>query len=657
MKRKSIIMLLALTFLAGLFQACQDDMTEVPVQQKPTDTEAVGNAQPLPEIITLSLPDNNGPDSRLAFVEGLVEGTSTLTSTWTAGDGFNIFTTMKYGEGYTIDDSKAYPYTLIAGDGTTSGTFQATGVTPASNLYCLIYPQTLINWNEFCLKELGNQVQTGNGSTTHLSDYYAFAQMFFDDVNSISFHPDRNYFQTGCLRFNLSGFPSEVTPTAIELSVVNAEGNTVTGVLQHLVYGKNNSTESLTLQCKGFEPTTSITAYLMLPVFDLEIPAGYSLRVTIHQDGKSPLHADKPAGGKTIPGGLLSTLTVTEGWEKPYESTDFSTDQQWYTLQTASQGNGIDIYLMGDGFSDRQIADGTYASYMKTITDCLFSEEPYASFSNCFNIYYINAVSLNEGYVDGGSTAFSGWFGTGTAVGGNNEKCQQYANIIFKGLYGRDMDIEDWNNTTIIVSMNSKRHAGTCYFGINYTELSGGNHYGDGYSISYFPVGQNTEHLSQLVLHETGGHGFGKLLDEYYYSGTISPSAIAYNQQCRKDFGWGWNVDYTPDRDAVVWAKFLTDNRFDNQGLGIFEGAATYQYGAYRPTDNSIMRDNTGGYNAPSREAIYYRIQKLAFNEEPDYEKFVAWDLNHRSRASRTYTKVYPPTAPPVRIYLPVSGK
>ena len=50
-----------------------------------------------------------------------------------------------------------------------------------------------------------------------------------------------------------------------------------------------------------------------------------------------------------------------------------------------------------------------------------------------------------------------------------------------------------------------------------------------------------------------------------------------------------------------------------------------------------------GGFNAPSREAIYYRIHKLAFGTtwEYDYESFVKWDqeygmpsfLNGRSRS------------------------
>ena len=40
------------------------------------------------------------------------------------------------------------------------------------------------------------------------------------------------------------------------------------------------------------------------------------------------------------------------------------------------------------------------------------------------------------------------------------------------------------------------------------------------------------------------------------------------------------------------------------------------------------MRYNTGGFNAPSREAIYYRIHKLAYGDswQYDYEEFVEWD-------------------------------
>ena len=82
-------------------------------------------------------------------------------------------------------------------------------------------------------------------------------------------------------------------------------------------------------------------------------------------------------------------------------------------LQEATKGNGIDIIIMGDAYSERQIVSGKYSSDMRKAIDMLFDEEPYKSFRNLFNIYQVTAVSENEGYGKG-STAFDGYFGAGT---------------------------------------------------------------------------------------------------------------------------------------------------------------------------------------------------------------------------------------------------
>ena len=68
------------------------------------------------------------------------------------------------------------------------------------------------------------------------------------------------------------------------------------------------------------------------------------------------------------------------------------------------------------------------------------------------------------------------------------------------------------------------------------------------------------------------------------------------------------------------------------------------------------MRYNTGGFNAPSREAIYYRIHKLAYGDswQYDYEDFVEYDAINRAtaaarRAAYAATpKIFRPTPPPV---------
>jgi len=57
------------------------------------------------------------------------------------------------------------------------------------------------------------------------------------------------------------------------------------------------------------------------------------------------------------------------------------------------------------------------------------------------------------------------------------------------------------------------------------------------------------------------------------------------------------------------------------------------------------MRHNRGEFNAPSREAIYYRIHKLAYGDDwkYDYEKFVEYDaVNRKSQAASTKSYVLP---------------
>ena len=327
-----------------------------------------------------------------------------------------------------------------------------------------------------------------------------------------------------------------------------------------------------------------------------------------------------------------------------YISSDYSRDGEVTLLQKAKKGNGIDIVLMGDAFSDRQVEDGTYAAVMNKMMEAFFSEEPYTTYRDLFNVYAVTVISATEGYDHSGS-ALSGWFGQGTEVGGNHDKCFSYA---LKVVSQDRMD-----DVLVIVAMNSEAYGGTCYMFHTYE-----GDYGRGASVAYFPVGKTDEGLAELVHHEAGGHGFAKLDDEYAYMdmGTITQNVIN-GKNSMANLGWWKNVDFTSDPALVKWARFLTDDRYKYDGLGVFEGACTYWRGAWRPTENSIMRYNTGGFNAPSREAIWYRIHKLAYGSDwyYDYEEFVAYDaLNRKTEASaasgRRYAPERPftPTAPPV---------
>ena len=370
--------------------------------------------------------------------------------------------------------------------------------------------------------------------------------------------------------------------------------------------------------------------------------SGFPTVIAFDETGKMIFHDDFMSRDE-LPTFLKGILG--EG-DEPYESTDYSADRKVVTLQKAARGNGINVVLMGDAFSDRQIADGTYESVMRQAAEAFFSEEPYTSFKDLFNVYYVNAVSKNEGYVTGGETVFSCYFGEGTHVGGADELCMQYAQSV-------GFTDEQMQDVLIIVMMNSTKYAGTCWMYYN-TNCIGD--YGRGTSVAYFPIGTSYEDLSATLHHEAGGHGFAKLADEYAYEymGTIPDHEILDYQRSREDYGWWKNTDYISDPAQVYWSKFIDDSRYDFENIGVYEGACTYWKGAYRPTESSIMRNNVGGFNAPSREAIYYRIHKLAYGDSwtYDYEGFVSWDLNRRvrSRSVSVSQKKYPLAAPPVII-------
>lgn len=359
-----------------------------------------------------------------------------------------------------------------------------------------------------------------------------------------------------------------------------------------------------------------------------------------------------------VPDACVADYEASEEWksypvlgfsDETYVSSDYSKDGEVTVLQEASAGKGIDIVFMGDAYSDRQISAGDYDADISRAMEMFFGEEPYTTFREYFNVYSIKAVSPCEGYVND-AAVFGTWFGEGTKVGGNNDLVTRYA--------AEAVGDERVNQAVVIVMMNREYYAGTCY--MYFLSLSD---YGNGLSISYFPLGTDDDTLARLIRHEAGGHGFAKLADEYKLeaNGAISSSLVTRYQGEQADFGWWKNVDFTADPETVRWKHFLTDGRYQYDGLGVYEGGFRFMSGVWRPTETSIMNDSSKGFNAPSREAIYYRIHKLAYGSEwvYDYEDFVEYDAVNRAssmsgsaitmtRQANYVERTYEPTAPPV---------
>lgn len=326
-----------------------------------------------------------------------------------------------------------------------------------------------------------------------------------------------------------------------------------------------------------------------------------------------------------------------------YASTDYSEDGKIVTLQHATEGEGVNIVILGDGFTDKDFASGKYDKVMKQAMENIFSVEPMKSFRHLFTVHTVKAVSKNNLFVEGCETAFEGWIDGIVSAGGNHEKCQEYASKI---------DGINLSETVILVVMNSLVHAGSNYWIDN------------GPGISYLPTenGYESEEFAQVIHHEVIGHAFARFADEYWYDQEATmPDSEREVLKDSHSKGWWLNVDMTNNLDEIRWSHFIRDERYSNEGVGAFEGAFLCAYNIYRATETSIMQYNIGGFNAPQREVIYKRIMKQAYGDDwqYDYEKFVEYDAINRSSVPKFLRRVntpvipkdYKPLPPPVIVY------
>ena len=335
------------------------------------------------------------------------------------------------------------------------------------------------------------------------------------------------------------------------------------------------------------------------------------------------------------------TVTVKQGIQT-YTSSDYSQDGQVTRIHSATVGKGIDVVFVGDAFADKD--QDLFNKYVKLGKEAFFTEEPFRSTKDRFNIYRIGSVSKN-GIItqEGGDTKFSAQFEQGTYVGGDNNLVNSFVKASIPSV--------DLTKTIIFVIINKAKYAGTCHM------------YSNNQAVCYVPLCRNENEYAQTLRHEGCGHGFGKLADEYFYDsmGRIPDDKVSELKKW-KGFAYGFyeNVDLTSDPNTILWSKFISDSRYSGK-VGVYEGGYTYPYGVYRPTDNSIMRYNTGGFNAPSREAIYKKIMKFSEGNAwtYDYETFVAFDAPARSaeavtRAAAQCAAVdkanFIPLAPPVMV-------
>lgn len=301
------------------------------------------------------------------------------------------------------------------------------------------------------------------------------------------------------------------------------------------------------------------------------------------------------------------------------------------TLQSASRGAGVNLVFLGDGFDAKEVSDGEYMAVVNEAVEHFFAIEPYTTYRDYFNVYTGIAVSPESGIGTVNTiryTRFNTTFKGGVGLGGSSDT--DYARILEYACKAPTVDEGNIGQTLVVMLPNTEDYGGICYM------------YDDGAAIAYCPMSNYGYPLDfrGVIQHEAGGHGFGKLGDEYIYHNAFIDycdcTCCEHDEAIRAAHAKGWyaNLSLSGKMDEVPWSHLIFHDKYKDF-VDIFEGGFMHTRGVYRSEQNSCMNNDIPYYSTISREAIVKRIKEIA-GEAYSFEEFVANDVTDAAAATRS---------------------
>ncbi len=239
-------------------------------------------------------------------------------------------------------------------------------------------------------------------------------------------------------------------------------------------------------------------------------------------------------------------------------------------LQNGSNDKRLNIAILGDGFTAAQ-QDSFISSAQSTI-NYLFTKSPYTEYKNYFNAYAVKVVSTNSGVKHPGTATDV----TEPVIPVSNPN--NYLGSSFDFGVHRCLYSSSTNKVGQVLAANVPDYDLTYVLG-NSTEYGG---CGGAYAFASLNGSAN-----EIVVHELG-HSFGKLADEYWFSGS----------------GESPNKTQTSNPATVKWKNWVGLN-----GVGVYPHAESPSW--FRPHQSCEMRYLNQQFCAVCKEAIIERIHTL----------------------------------------------
>ena len=361
-----------------------------------------------------------------------------------------------------------------------------------------------------------------------------------------------------------------------------------------------------------------------------------------------------------------STKSLTLGRSRTVDFGTIDLGGSWedvpvqYLKQTKGRKKNV-VAVLADGFRAEEL--DLFESLAKDAIDYMFSVEPYKTYQEYFTVYLCRVASNESG---AGITDESGkiltpvdnYFGSRwpeksySNMTADEQTVKSYLSSHIPEIVSGELAQKD---VPAVLLINDERYGGICHV------------YGTGWSYAQVPyqyAGQTIrwsfpsvqavnvqddsqgtrdttkeekDEMGRMVgdwrntfLHEFGGHGYGRLADEYWSSKTVytAPGAIASHT---------WTVSYALNVSGyygrVPWKADLLDHldewtaRNPDYGrIGIWHGGHTSLYYRWRSEKTSCMIDNRPYYSTWQRILIVRKIMEKT-GETFDMDEFIAKDV------------------------------
>ena len=359
------------------------------------------------------------------------------------------------------------------------------------------------------------------------------------------------------------------------------------------------------------------------------------------------------AKGEVIIKESSKTLTLTRSHIVDFGTINLGSsfgDPAVTQYMTASSGlDPVDLVVLPDGYTESQRA--TFESRAKAGIDFLFETEPYKSYKNYFNVYFIWKPSEEEGasicnssgvITTKRNTAFGSYWESDAYdhMDADEDAVYSFVTAHCPEIVRGEKTIAE---VPVLLLINDSRYGGKAHtysngqtfcqvpytydggpMGWSYaTTVPASNDPADGYTaVSLSPsdiesrYGTVSGDWRNVLVHEFGGHSFGRLADEYWY--TSYPTAQGDIAGHGYPVPFGLNVSGWYDDSKLPWKELLgmrsslvASNSLYSR-IGKFQGGDVYIFNRWRSEEVSCMIDNRPYFSAWQRALIAKRILELA---------------------------------------------